>query len=95
MFVIILKYIAPIEQIDALIPAHRQFLEEQYMLQKFICSGAQIPRNGGVILCNAQDKEEVNLIIARDPFFVERVVRYEIIEFTPSKFAPAFQSFIP
>lgn len=95
MFVIILTYIAPIEQLDALIPAHRQFLDKQYALEKFICSGAQIPRNGGIMLCNANDKEEVNRIIACDPFFIEGVAQYDIIEFTPSKFAAAFQPFIP
>ncbi len=40
MFVLILKYVAPIEKIDELIPSHRQFLNKYYLRNKFICSGA-------------------------------------------------------
>ena len=94
MFVLILKYVAPIEKIDELIPAHRQFLDKYYLLNKFICSGAQVPRSGGIILCNANDKEEVKQIIAEDPFYIFKVAKYDIIEFIPSKYAPDFESFI-
>lgn len=94
MFVLILKYVAPIEKIDELIPAHRQFLDKYYLRNKFICSGAQFPRTGGIILCNATDKEEAKQIIAEDPFCIFKAAKYDIIEFTPSKYARDFESFI-
>ncbi|MBP1639500.1 MAG: YCII-related protein [Bacteroidetes bacterium] len=94
MYVLILKYLAPIEKIDALIPAHRKFLDKYYLLNKFICSGAQVPRTGGIILCNAADKEEARHIIAEDPFYINHAAKYDIIEFVPSKYAPDFESFV-
>jgi len=94
MFIILLNYTGTLEEIDALVPAHRMFLNKYYILNKFICSGAQIPRTGGVILCNAASKDEVKQIIAEDPFHIHSVAKYNIIEFTPSKYAGAFEPFI-
>ena len=94
MFVIILHYVAPLEQIDTLVEAHQKFLNKYYLLNKFICSGARVPRKGGVILCNANDYKEVSSIIIEDPFYICEVAKYEIIEFTPAKYAPGFESFV-
>lgn len=94
MFIIILHYAAPIERIDSLMPMHRKFLDKYYLLNKFICSGARVPRKGGVILCNAIDYNEVSRIIAEDPFYISNSAKYEIIEFTPSKYVPDFESFV-
>jgi hypothetical protein len=33
-------------------------------------------------------------MIAEDPFFINQVAEYDIIEFTPSKYAAAFRPFI-
>jgi uncharacterized protein YciI len=94
MFILILKYVAPLERIDELVPAHRQFLNKNYLRNKFICSGAQVPRTGGIIVCNAANKEEVRQIIAEDPFLIFKAAQYEIIEFTPSLYASGFESFV-
>jgi len=51
-------------------------------------------RNGGVILCTGDSKEEVESIILEDPFNIHGLATYQVIEFTPSKYAPAFESFI-
>jgi Uncharacterized protein conserved in bacteria len=94
MFVLVLKYVAPLEKIEELVPAHRRFLNKNYLRNRFICSGAQVPRTGGIILCNAADKEEVKQIIAEDPFLIYEAAQYKIIEFTPSLYASGFESFV-
>jgi uncharacterized protein YciI len=83
-----------IEKIDELVPAHRQFLDKQYQLRRFIGSGACTPRNGGVIVCNAGDSQEVKAIIAEDPFYINQAATYDILEFVPSKYATDFKNFI-
>ena len=93
MFLILLNYL-DVKKVDELLTAHRTYLDRQYKLNKFICSGAQIPRNGGVILCNALDKDEVEHIILEDPFNINNAAAYEIIEFKPTKFASGFEMFI-
>jgi len=94
MFILTLTYIAPIDKIDALVSAHRVYLDKNYTFGKFICSGAQVPRTGGIIVCNAADKAEVQHIISQDPFYTQGVAKYDIIEFTPTKFASEFKTFI-
>lgn len=51
-------------------------------------------RSGGIILCKADNLDEVKLIISEDPFNVEKIADYEIIEFEPTKYADEFKSFI-
>ena len=94
MFIVLLKYIKPIEEVDTFLPAHVDFLEEQYKQSKFIFSGRRNPRIGGVILVNVNSTQELEEIVGKDPFYIYKVAEYEIIEFTPTKFDPKFNCFI-
>lgn len=94
MFILLLTYIKPIEEVNKVLDSHVTFLEKYYSLQKFICSGRQNPRVGGVILCTAKDSNEVNEIIAEDPFYYEKVAEYQIIEFIPTKYTEEFKSLL-
>jgi uncharacterized protein YciI len=94
MFILSLKYIKSLEEVDRHIKAHIQYLEKYYLLQKFVCSGRKNPRSGGIILCNAKNMEEVKTIINEDPFYINKIAEYEIVEFLPTKYADGFQRFI-
>lgn len=93
MFIASLTYVKPLEEVEAHLAAHVAFLERYYQAGKFICSGRKNPRTGGIILMRAKDKEEVEQIIAEDPFRRNHIADYEIIEFFPTKYAPDFQGF--
>lgn len=94
MYLLLLNYIKPLEDIDRLVQEHIEFLDRHYETGNFICSGRQHPRTGGVILCNASNQDEVENIINADPFTREKAAVYTIIEFTPSKYAVGFEQFI-
>lgn len=94
MFILILKYVKPLEEVDKALKAHIEYLEKNYSLKNFICSGRRNPRIGGVILCNAKNEDEVNKIIKEDPFYINKIANYEIIEFSPTKYADGFEKFI-
>ncbi|MHB9141661.1 MAG: YciI family protein [Paludibacter sp.] len=94
MYLIILTYTQGLEKIDEHLVEHRTFLDKYCSRDKFICSGAQNPRTGGIILCNADSKAEVESIIREDPFHIYDAASYEIIEFSPTKYANAFKVFI-
>ena len=94
MFIVILKYEKSIETVMRYLDEHIIFLEKYYDLDKFICSGRQEPRTGGIILCNGKDKTEVNSIIKEDPFYKNDIAKYEIIEFIPTKYADGFEEFV-
>ena len=93
MYVILLKYIKPLEEVDTLLAAHIEFLDTQYKKGIFIASGAQIPRTGGVILAAGLDIAALNDILKQDPFSMAKVAEYEIIEFSPSRMAEGFKQF--
>lgn len=86
VFILILKYVKPLTEVDLALKAHINYLEKYYTLKKFICSGRQNPRTGGVILCTANDINEVKTIIQADPFYTQNLAEYEIIEFSPTKY---------
>ena len=94
MFIIAAKYIKPVEEIDRALSEHYEFLGKYYAQGIFICSGRMSPRIGGVIICNAADRAEVEKIIEEDIFSRNKLVKYEIIEFIPTKYADGFEKFI-
>lgn len=94
MYIILLNYTHGLEKIEKHLAEHRIFLDKYYALNMFICSGAQNPRTGGVILCKADSKAEVERIVSEDPFNIHGAASYNIIEFCTSKFAPAFEPFV-
>ncbi|GAA3388531.1 YciI family protein [Streptomyces sp. NPDC012769] len=85
MFVLELTYTAPVERVDALIPAHVEWLDAQYAAGVFLASGRKNPRDGGVILAGGVGREEIEKIVATDPFTVEGVCAYRIVEFYATK----------
>ncbi|WP_442593671.1 YciI family protein [Neobacillus sp. D3-1R] len=94
MFVLVLKYKKSLEEVDKELTSHIDYLEKYYKLQKFICSGRRDPRIGGVILCRVSNKEEVETIIKEDPFYFKQIAEYDIIEFSPTKYAEGFERFL-
>lgn len=85
LFIVILHYTVPLEKIDACRPAHLEFLEKYYAENIFITSGPQVPRNGGIILAKCNDKSILQEILLKDPFAINNLATYEIIEFVPTK----------
>jgi uncharacterized protein YciI len=88
MFVLELTYTAPLEAVDAALPAHVEWLEKHYTSGTFLASGRKIPRDGGVILAVGDDRAEIEKITATDPFVVAGVCAYRITEFIATKTAP-------
>lgn len=86
MFIAILTYKKPLEEVDRYLQAHRKYLAENYAAGNFIASGPQTPRVGGVIMMKAPDREAVDALIAQDPFYINDIADYQVVEFTPTMF---------
>lgn len=93
-FVVILRYKVSLEKIDALRPLHLEFLQNCYDNGLFIVSGTQVPRTGGVIIAKSPDKTALNKLLAQDPFAINDLATYEVIEFTPTKWSKAFENIL-
>ena len=94
MFILLLKYIKSVDEVEKELENHIKYLDKNYALGKFVCSGRRNPRIGGVILCKSQTEKEVKEIIKEDPFYVKEIAEYEIIDFIPTKYADGFEKYI-
>lgn len=94
MFIAILTYKKPLSVVDKYIQAHRDYLTEHYAAGDFIASGPQNPRIGGVIMIKATNRDAVNAIISQDPFNINGIADYQIVEFTPTMFCESTLSAI-
>jgi uncharacterized protein YciI len=94
MFIIDLKYIAPLEQLDACMTEHVKFLRKYYDKNVFVASGRKVPRTGGIILALASSKEEVEEIIKEDPFYSKKLAEFTITEFLTSQYHPELKKIL-
>jgi len=91
MFVVSLTYIRDLAEVDKHLDAHIDYLKQEYAKGSFIASGRKIPRTGGVILSCLKSKDELELILANDPFHKAGIAEYEVTEFTPSMVAAGYE----
>lgn len=95
MFIINLTYKVDLSEVDKHLEGHIAFLDKYYNNGTFLLSGRKIPRDGGVIFAQAENKETLETIMKEDPFFKEGLINLDIIEFIPSKSAEGYEAFIP
>jgi uncharacterized protein YciI len=93
MFVLELTYTAPLDAVDAVLPAHVAWLDEQYEKGVFLASGRKNPRDGGVIIAVAEDRARIEEVTAGDPFVTAGVCAYRVTEFAATKTAPALEPY--
>lgn len=83
LFVLLVQYTAPLEDIEANLAAHRNYLQAGYDKGFLLASGPRTPREGGVIIGKFDDKAAAENFSKNDPFVRQNLARYEILEFTP------------
>jgi uncharacterized protein YciI len=94
MFIINLKYIVPLEQLDEHMAEHVTYLKKYYKADVFIVSGRKVPRTGGVIIAQADSKEILEKIIADDPFYKYKLAEFTITEFLASQAHPVLKDLL-
>jgi uncharacterized protein YciI len=87
VFVLLLTYIKPLAEVDALMRRHVAWLNEHYDAGRFLVSGRRIPRTGGVIVARGDDREEIEAVAASDPFVTGGVATCEVVQFRASQTA--------
>src|SRR4029078_1788115 len=85
VFVLLLTYVRPLPEVDALMREHVGWLKEHYAAGRFVVSGRRIPRTGGVILARGDDRAEIEALAATDPFVRAGVATCEVV---PVRAAP-------
>lgn len=91
MFIVLLEYTCVLEEVDKYLDAHINYLKEQYAKGNFMASGRKVPRTGGVIFSNLQNKNKLEAVLANDPFNKTGIATYTIVEFIPTMVAEGFE----
>lgn len=89
MFVVSLNYVCELSEIEKHLADHIDYLDENYAQGVFLASGRKEPRTGGVILAQMESRAELEKVLAKDPFKINKLSNYEVIEFIPSKTSEA------
>jgi len=94
MFIVELIYKVKLDIVDKFVVKHRLWLDEMYKDNHFLCSGVKNPRDGGIIIALTKSLDELQQLLSGDPFYINKVADYRIIEFEPSKYHQDFAKFI-
>jgi uncharacterized protein YciI len=92
MFIVSLTYVEPLETVEKFLKAHVVYLETQYASGHFIASGRKMPRTGGIILSKMASRAALEAVLREDPFAVNHVATYDIVEFEPNKVLPGYEN---
>lgn len=91
MIAVLLSYKVPIETIDALRPAHVEWLKQGLADGRLLLAGRKVPVTGGMLLVRGT-LDEAKAWAATDPFATEGAADYEFIEVAPSILAPGLEA---
>lgn len=89
MFLIDMRFVKPLDQVDRHVQAHREYLGGFYQQGLLLLGGRKQPRTGGVILSCQRSLDEVRALFDADPLVAARVAEYTVTEFEPVMQAPA------
>ncbi len=90
LFIINLTYTADLDTVLKNRPDHVVFLQRHYDAGNFLASGPKVPREGGIILAQADSKDKVIDMANQDPFITRGLATFEITEFVPNMTAGNF-----
>jgi len=83
------EYLAPFEEFGELIAEHRAFLQRGYDAGHFLCSGPQIPAQGGFLVARAESREKLQELLSEEPYTRANKMRFSrITEFNPVQHQP-------
>ena len=94
MFVIELIYKAELSAIDANMRAHMAWLNKQYAAGRFLLSGRQVPRTGGIILALGDSREQIETVVREDPFVSRGLADFRLVEFRASQRAESLDALL-
>ena len=83
---VLIRYRAPLEVIEANTEAHRAWLRELKAKGTLLASGPFVPRSGGLLVMRVPDDNPAAALDAvrdGDPFFKMGLANYELLQWNP------------
>ncbi|MGW5782316.1 YciI family protein [Streptomyces sp. NPDC003863] len=91
MFVVTVTYTVPLNEVDQWRPAHGDWLNQLIAQRLLLVAGRRMPLVGGVYLAAAMSVEELDRLLATDPYIINDVATHSVVEFTPLLVAPGLE----
>ncbi len=91
MILVLLTYKVDIAEIDALRPAHVDWLKQAVADGRLLVAGRKVPVTGGFFMARGA-LDEVQAWAATDPFATAGAAEYAFVEVAPSILAPGLES---
>lgn len=89
MIIAEVSYLASPEEVQAQRPAHRAFLATLFEQRILLASGPKISGDGGVLIArDGVTQQELETLLAQDPFVTSGVGQYRFTEFRTAQTAP-------
>ena len=85
MYLMLSKYLAPLERLDEARPDHARDLDGLEKAGYLVTAGRQDPPVGGVIVFDVDTEEEARALIADDPYVRLGLAVYEPYGWLPSR----------
>ncbi|HET7567598.1 MAG TPA: YciI family protein [Gaiellaceae bacterium] len=93
IFLLVSRYTAPLERIEALIPAHREYLVRLRDEGVLVVSGRRDPWTGGAIVLRGT-RERAQAAVAEDPFTAAAAAETEIVAVDPLFWADGLERYL-
>ena len=84
LVVAVLRYQKPMTEVEKHTEAHRAYMRTLHERGVLVASGPFVPRTGGMLLFKADSRDEVDVLLADDPFLEHDVAVYEVQAWTPT-----------
>ncbi|MCC6941712.1 MAG: hypothetical protein IT551_08920 [Novosphingobium sp.] len=94
MFIVSLRYTRPLEEVDALLAQHVEWLRAGHAAGHFLAWGRKIPRDGGILFMRAESRTDAEALAVEDPFVKGGVAEIEVIEFAAGFAGPGLEALL-
>ncbi len=85
LWIIESRYTKSGDELAAVTPRHREWLDQHYRSGVFLTSGRKLDNTGGVLVAQAESEEQLRDLFKEDPFVLEGCSEYSYTPFTPVK----------
>lgn len=80
--VLTLTYLQPLDVVDQTRPAHAAWVNGEVAAGRILLAGRQESLTGGVLITGDISTEDAEDVMARDPYQLAGLIRYERLSFT-------------
>ena len=95
MFLLLGRYLKPVDEVEVHLDAHRAWVREHAGAGRVIAAGREVPLQGGLLVAVGVTRDDVDAMIATDPYITEGVAEYDVREYDMVLTSPGTEALRP